>query len=151
MALTPQAFVALKKYIARADSGMVGKNTIYKAVVLTANQRSEITQHLQTLWNNSDYQCPEVIDLKPRHGYESRVVKDRFQSAQYAQWLQDGCSDIATVGVDDRERPRLETALFLDFVGCGYHIHVPIRSDANGVVYIDGVIPKGLNHSATKK
>jgi hypothetical protein len=151
MALTSQALTALKKYIARADTGSIGKDTIYKAVVLTTKQRIEVTQHLQALWNNPDYQCPDVIDLKPRHGYESRVIKDGFPSEQYIQWLLDGCSDQSGVAIDDRERPRLETGLFLDYVGAGYHIHVPIRSDARGVVYVDDVIPKGLASGSTKK
>jgi hypothetical protein len=62
-----------------------------------------------------------------------------------------GCSDESGVAIDERERPRLETRLILDYVGAGYHIHVPIRSDARGVVYVDDVIPKGLASGSTKK
>ncbi|MDI9334620.1 MAG: hypothetical protein QM533_09615 [Cytophagales bacterium] len=150
MALTKQATVALTKFLARADAGMLGKDTIYKAVVLTAAQKVKITDFLRTLWQDNKYICPEILDLKPRHGYESRVLKDGFSSAQYAEWLAFGCSDVAEVSIDERKRPRLHGTLMLDFSGQNYHLLVPIRSDIKGVVYVDDVIPKGLSAGSRK-
>ena len=150
MALTKQAATALTKFLERADAGMLGKDTIYKAVVLTASQRTKIKEFLCVLWQNKQYGCPEILDLKPRHGYESRVLKNGFSSAQYAEWLTFGCSDVAEVSIDERERPRLHGTLMLDFPGQHYHLLVPIRSDIKGVVYVDDVIPKGLPAGSKK-
>jgi hypothetical protein len=151
MSITKQAITALGKYLDRADKGHIGKDTIYQAVVLTASQQNQITAYLRKLWNNSTYNCPPVLDIKPKHGYESRVLKDGFASPIYLEWLILGCSDAAIVDTDDRERPRLKSGLMLDFVGENYHLLVPVRSDVRGVVYVDDVIPKGLPSGSTKK
>ncbi len=151
MPLTLQAQHALRNYASRADAGTVQKLTIYKALKLTQKQRVEIEQHLIQLWSNPSYTCPQVLDLKPMHGYQSRVLKDRFQSADYVSWLIEGCSELAYVHIDERERPRLQSGLRLDFEGIGYSLHVPIRSDAKGAVYVDDVIPKGLQPGTQKR
>ena len=151
MSITKQAITALGKYLDRADTGSVGKDTIYQAVVLTSAQQNQITAYLRELWHNEQYICPAVLDIKPKHGYESRVLKDGFSSNTYKEWLILGCSDAAIVDVDERDRPRLKSGLMLDFVGIDYRLLVPIRSDIRGVVYVDDVIPKGLPSGATKK
>lgn len=148
MSITKQAITALGKYLDRADAGSIGKDTIYQAVVLTPAQQSQITNYLRELWANARYTCPAVLDIKPRHGYESRVLKDVFSSSTYKEWLILGCSDASIVDVDDRDRPRFKSGLMLDFVGIDYHLLVPIRSDVRGVVYVDDVIPKGLPSGA---
>lgn len=151
MALTKGGSKALSQYFERTQaSDKVEKFTIKAAVELTPKQQTDIQAILGVLWALASCACPLVLDLKPHHGYASRVIKDCFSAAQYGRWLELGCSDSATVGQDANGRPRLVYAAMIDYPGYRYNIMVPIRSDARGAVHIDDVIPAGLPAGALK-
>lgn len=142
MAFRPDAHKQLIRYV-EAVSGEPNKETIRGAVLLTEDQRASLEFILRKLWGRTDYRCPLNLDVKPQHGYRSRVLKDGFTAEKYAEWLVAGCSDTATVGTDANGRPHLLVAGTVD----GNHVYdivVPIRSDASGYVHVDDVIPKGL-------
>lgn len=85
-----------------------------------------------------------LLDIKPQHGYRSRVLKDGFAGSQYVEWLVAGCSDVAEVSTDSVGRPNLIVRPVEDGRQVAYDILVPIRSNQDGRVHIDDVIPKGL-------
>jgi hypothetical protein len=151
MALTKDGKKALGTYFAKIQPwGEVPKMTITAAIKLTDKQRDGIEEHLIALWNQPSYTCPAILDLKPRHGYISRVIKDQFPVTQYEEWLDKGCSDLAIVATDNCGRPRLVVATMRDYPKYTYSIVIPIRSDAHGSVHIDDVIPEGLPKGAKK-
>ena len=144
MAFRPEARNALINYVETAiELDGAGKQTIREAVALTDVQRSAIAAALSTWWNRI-YVCPVLIDVKPQHAFNSRIRKDRFPAEDLIDWLVLGCSDTAVVECDERGRPRLAVNDVVDEQNRNYDLFVPIRSDANGYVYIDDVIPKGL-------
>lgn len=145
MALTSDAIKALQLYIEKCRAVGVHKTTIFNAVVLTPSQCQSITALLSDYWSNSEYVCPKVLDIKPHHGYSSRVEKDGFTPEQYLEWLITGCADVASVSNDDQGRPFLLLNVTNDDVfKIPFQIQVPIRSDAKLYVHIDGVIPRGI-------
>jgi len=151
MALLPGSQRALLDYLASAKaSGDAKKQTIARAVKLTAIQQSRLQAALQALWRRADYICPQYIDLRPLHGYASRVLKDNFPPEQYGDWLVLACSDLAVVGTDTRGRPRLCFGPNIDFPDHSYTLVAPVTSDAFGYVHINDVIPSGLPAGATK-
>lgn len=144
MAITSTAYTALLQYCAEAKAlSSPHRATIRGAVVLTGSQQQRIAQVLSALWDKA-MPCPFLLDLKPQHGYQSRVHKDGFGGEQYAEWLAVGCADVAAVGTDKRGRPHLIVNGINDGRGTIYDIMVPVRSTTEGVVYIDDVIPLGL-------
>lgn len=151
MAFTKSGLKALNSYLAKTQaSGVVEKFTIKGAVQLTEQKRAEIEEILVTLWKRPSYACPLVLDLKPHHGYSSRVIKDQFHATQYGIWIEQGCSDLANVTADGDGRPRLTLGPLLDYPNYQYTLVVPIRSDWHGTVHIDDVIPLGLPKGAKK-
>ncbi|HEY4292483.1 hypothetical protein [Luteibacter sp.] len=144
MALTPSAAKALASYCVQAsEAGDPPRATIKGAVVLTIEQQEGITYYLSAFWAG-DVKCPIVLDLKPQHGYRSRVLKDGFTGDQYAEWLAVGCSDVAEVSADRNGRPNLIVRAVDDGRRVTYDVMVPIRSTQDGYVHIDDVIPLGL-------
>src|ERR1700755_3632197 len=144
MALIPSAHTALTDYVVRSQaSGAPAKATVKEAVILTAAQVEKATALLSALWGRA-YPCPGLLDLKPAHGYASRVGKDGYTGDQYVEWLSAGCSDDAMLEADDRGRPNLRVNVTDDNGALLYAIVVPLRSDALGYVHVDDVIPKGL-------
>jgi hypothetical protein len=145
LALTYSSLKALQHYIGKCKISGVHKITISNAVILTSEQCRNITFLLAKYWTNDDYICPTVLDIKPHHGYCSRVEKDGFTPEQYLEWLVAGCSDVATVSSDTIGRPFLLLNVAGDDVlKMPFQIQVPIRSDMKGYVHIDGVIPHGI-------
>lgn len=152
MALTTDAHRALLLYVSQArEQDEPHKATIHKAVILTAGQRDKIAAILSAFWG-TEYRCPPELDLKPQHGYRSRVIKDGFSAERYVEWLVLGCSDVAQVAQDDRGRPHLAIACVKekDTPGGSYTLQVPIRSTAGGYTHVDDVIPKGLKPKQKK-
>lgn len=144
MALAPGAVEALKIYIAQAAAaGKPHKLTIRQAIILTEEQRSEISILLAGVWKR-EMPCPLMLDLKPQHGFQSRVLKDGFTGEQYAEWLAIGCADVAEVSTDANGRPNLIVRAVVDHHAISYDVLVPVRSDSFGRVHIDDVIPRGL-------
>ena len=145
MAFRPEARSALVRYVETAiELDGAAKQTIREAVALTDVQRRAIAAALSAWWNRN-YDCPVLIDVKPQHAFTSRVRKDRFSAEDLTDWVILGCSDAAVVECDERGRPRLAVNDVVDERNRNYDLIVPIRSDANGYVYIDDVIPKGLS------
>lgn len=145
MAFRPDAHKQLLRYAEdAAELALPHKATIADAIVLTADQRLAIEKTLREYWANVSYACRLSLDVKPQHGFASRVLKDGFSPEQYVEWLVAGCSDIAVVGTDSHGRPALVVADIVDERAVGYDLIVPIRSDVRGYVHIDDVIPKGL-------
>ena len=65
----------LREYIARVDAtGKPEKLTFANAVVLTPKRQDALQNLLMSMWNRPDYMCPQKLALKPKHGYESRVL-----------------------------------------------------------------------------
>ena len=145
MAFRPDAHRQLLRYAhdaaAKADPH---KLTITGAVVLTDGQHAAILKILRDFWSQGEYTFPKSLDVKPRHGFRSRVRKDGFSPDQYVEWLVAGCSDIADVRTDERGRPSLIVSHVQDENRIVYDLLVPIRSAQRGYVHIDDVIPKGL-------
>jgi hypothetical protein len=107
LALSPFAHKALTLYIEQvAISRVPHKSTIAQAVALTHGQRLEISALLSSFWGR-EIRCPAILDMKPQHGYQSRVLKDGFQPDQFLEWIVIGCSDTAEVSTDFRGRPNL--------------------------------------------
>lgn len=144
MALTVAAHKALTMYVERADIDGPAKQTIVRAVALTLAQKQAAELILREYWGQPSYACPSILDLKPQHGYRSRVQKDNYPSPRYVEWLVAGCADVAAVRADPSGRPQLLVAGVEDETGHTYDLLVPIRSDVHGYVHIDDVIPKGL-------
>jgi hypothetical protein len=144
LGITPQGARALRDYIEQARVQGPSKRKLYAAVALTGAQRAATVEALRRLWRNPNFVCPAQLALKPLHGYESRVLKDGFTSAQYCAWLMIGCADAAVVKCDRSGRPFLFTTGMVDVTERVYDLIVPIRSDSKGNVSIDDVIPKGL-------
>jgi len=146
LAITPIAHQWLLNYVAEAAKlGAPPKGTSKKAVILTARQKDDLTPLLRLQWNNPKYTCPPEMDIKPQHGYISRVTKDGFLPEDYIEWLVAGCSDLAIVTTDPRSgRPNLTLASVKGRWTQTFDIVVPITSDALGYVHIYDVIPKGL-------
>ncbi len=145
MAITPEGHRALEAYIANAQRfGRPDRINIGQAVTLTDSQVEALTRILTEYWGRP-YECPKVLDIKPHHGYLSRVNKDNYPPDQYVLWLVAGCSDVATVEVEEANgRPRLVISNVCDHHSKSYSLIVPVRSDTHGHVHIDDVIPKGL-------
>ena len=150
MGITPQGARALGIYLDQAGRDGPTKRKLYAAVVLTDAQVEAVEHALKQYWRRPDFNCPRKLPLKPLHGYESRVLRDRFAVAQYREWLEIGCSDAAVVACDRSGRPFLLIAGMTDFPGYAYDLIVPIRSDSKASVSIDDVIPKGLPPGARK-
>ncbi|MBJ7309614.1 hypothetical protein ACFOLJ_09710 [Rugamonas sp. CCM 8940] len=152
MPMTTVALRVLGEYVARVQaSGKLEKVTISNAVKLTSQQQADLQQLLVGLWKRADYLCPANVDLKPRHGYNSRVIKDQFTGQQYIDWLEAGCSDAAVAGAAaDGSRIHLGFGPMGDYPNITYQLVVPIRSDFFGSVHIDDVIPDGLPAGAKK-
>ena len=143
MALIPAAHKALVNYVGQASLGTPTNIVIVGAVVLTLIQQREISDALTQFWGRQ-YLVPKILDLYPRHGYESRVLKDGFSGTQFVEWIVAGCSDAAIVNCDGRGRPRLVVPNVSDHFNTTYDIVVPVGSDTHGKVQIFDVIPKGL-------
>jgi hypothetical protein len=152
MAITTVGRRVLNEYVARVQStGKLEKLTIANAVSLTPKQQSDLQNLLVNMWDRPDYICPKNLALKPRHGYNSRVLQDGFTGQQYAEWLELGCSDAAIVASDAYgKRIHLAFGPMGDYPNITYNLIVPVHSDSNGSVHIDDVIPKGLAAGATK-
>jgi len=143
VALNPVAYRALLNYIAEVPKQPTGRPhtvTVKDAVVLTTVQQKTLETVLTAYWGKP-YPCPLLLDIKPRHGYESRVLKDGYPPMKYLEWLTAGCSDVAIASADTKGRPRLLIPV-TDEMG-QYRILVPLRSDTFGV-HVDDVIPLGL-------
>ena len=144
MAFRSEARNALIRYVETAvELDGADKQTIRDAIVLTDTQRSAITAALSAWWNRI-YRCPVLVDVKPQHAFNSRIGKDGFSAEDLIDWLVLGCSDAAVVERDERGRPRLAVNDVVDERNRNYDLIVPIRSDTNGYVYVDDVIPRGL-------
>lgn len=117
---------------------------IREAIVLTNNQIVRVSEILTALWRR-EYLCPAILDLRPTHGFESRILKDGYSLARYVEWLVLGCSDAAEVAAEQSGRPHLLVRDVCDEGSQKYDIVVPLRSDYRGVVHVDGVIPRGLS------
>ncbi len=120
-------------------SGPTAK-TLHKAIELTPSQQNGLEGAFSQQWGKQ-YPVPGAIDLKPKHGYESRVLKDGFSSSDYVKWLENGAADEATVTVDRLGRPALTNQFVDPTRGTSYSVRIPIRSDSSGAVYADDVIP----------
>lgn len=142
MAMTPDAHKALTRYCDWAAQTGPPNDTIFATVRLTLEQQQALARALTAHWGRQ-YACPREIDLKPRHGYESRCMKDGFSKERYIEWLVAGCSDTALIDTDHVGRPRLVIRHVQDESSCTYDFVVPINSDTHGRVHIGGVIPSG--------
>ena len=132
------------RYVEHAAlSGVPQNATAKQAVALTCLQQAQLTRHLTAYWGRP-YECPRVLDLKPRHGYASRVLKDGFDPTDFVEWLVAGCSDVAEVAVQPNGRPFLIVPAMEGRWPCRFDLVVPITSDAFGYVHVFDVIPKGL-------
>ncbi|MCC8364144.1 hypothetical protein LK996_13785 [Lysobacter sp. A6] len=144
MAITADAHRWLLRYVEHvAVSGVPQNATAKQAVALTRLQQAHLTRHLTAYWGKP-YECPRVLDLKPRHGYASRVLKDGFDPTDFVEWLVAGCSDVAEVAVQENGRPFLILPAVDARWSCDFELIVPITSDAFGYVHVFDVIPKGL-------
>lgn len=144
LAIIVAAHKALNAYLEQSQKeGKPLNVTVFGAVCLTLEQQTAVSAALTAYWCR-DYRCPKILDIKPRHGYESRVLKDGFSGEQYVEWLVAGCSDVAVVSCDGQGRPRLVVRCVQDQHPAVYDIVVPINSDAHGKVHISGMIPSGL-------
>ncbi|NUS60929.1 MAG: hypothetical protein HOQ01_08275 [Lysobacter sp.] len=144
MAITEDAQRWLMRYVEHAAvSGVAHNATAKQAVALTCLQQAHLTRHLTAYWGKP-YECPRVLDLKPRHGYASRVLKDGFAPVDFVEWLVAGCSDVAEVRVQGNGRPYLIVPAMDGRWSCNFDLIVPITSDAFGYVHVFDVIPKGL-------
>jgi hypothetical protein len=144
MAITIPAQRVLGEYVARAQStGVAEKLVINNAVNLTPQQQLDIQKFLTAVWDRP-YICPPVLPIMPKHGYESRVLKDGFSGQEYVDWLVAGCSDAAVVDLYAGSRIFLRFGPMLDYPNVTYHLEVPIHADASGKVHIMSVVPKGL-------
>jgi hypothetical protein len=152
MAITTKGRRLLYEYAARVQaSGKSERITLDKAVRLTPQQQSDLQNLLVKMWDRPSYICPGELAIKPNHGYNSRVVGDGFSVQQYVAWLEAGCSDAALVRADSHgTRIHLAFGPMGDYPNITYSLVVPVRSDWNGSVHIDDVIPKGLSAGATK-
>jgi hypothetical protein len=150
MSLANHARKALDIYIQQTKkTGTPHKLVIRDAVTLTVVQRASIEECLTAIWKRP-YPCPPVLHLSPKHGYESRVLKDGFSPEQYVEWIERGCSNDALVSTDGAGRPHLLVQNNLDFPRYKYNIVVTLRADAHGSIQIDDVIPRGLPAGAKK-
>lgn len=143
MAVTPEGHRALEAYVAQAAIGGPANTTVWNAVILTDAQVAGLAEVLSAWWGRP-YPCPRTLDIKPRHGYNSRVVKDDYPAEQYVLWLVAACSDVAEVATDPSGRPRLIVPAVSDEQGRNYSLIVPVHTDSHGHVHVDDVIPKGL-------
>jgi hypothetical protein len=124
--------------------------TAKAAILLTARQHAGVSEHLAAYWGRP-YVCPPVLDLKPLHGYRSRVEKDGFRPEEFVEWLVAGCSDVADVAVQPNGRPYLIVRDISDGWPTTFDLVVPITSDHFGYVHVFDVIPKGLPARRHKK
>lgn len=151
MAITASAQKALERYSTDAKAlGRAIKYTIASAVNLTEAQRRDLTDILTHFWGKP-YECPAVLDIKPQHGFQSRVEKDGYAVEDFVLWFVAGCSDVAVAGTDGTGRPRLVVDNLTDDKGRTYSLVVIISCDAHGHVHINDVIPKGLPPRHKKK
>ena len=144
MAITRFAHRWLQDYVREAQrTGVAPKGTAKEAVILTARQRAGLTALLKVQWG-AHYVCPAVLDIKPQHGYQSRVERDGFPVDDYIEWLVAGCSDIAEVAAQPNGRPYLVVRDVRGRWATSFDLIVPITSDHFGYVHVFDVIPKGL-------
>lgn len=150
MQFTPQAGVltgagkqALIDILKKYEQLGASSKTIKNAVDLTSSQQNALASALSQQWGRQ-YTVPSSIDLKPKHGYESRIGKDGFSSTDYLNWLEKGLADEATVTIDKNGRAALQNTFVDPVRNNSYAVKVPIRGDALGAVYGDDVIPIGL-------
>jgi len=74
--MTPDAHRWLLHYVEQARAaGRPHRATAKAAVALTVRQHEQLDERLKVYWG-THYACPDVLDLKPEHGYRSRVEKD---------------------------------------------------------------------------
>lgn len=144
MAITRFAHRWLQDFVAEAHaSGRLPRGTARNAVVLTGVQHAKLAALLKAQWG-SHYACPLAVDIKPQHGYRSRVERDGFLPDDYVEWLVLGCSDVAEVASQEDGRPYLVVRNVRDRWAQTFDLVVPVTSDVFGSVHIPGVIPKGL-------
>lgn len=117
--------------------------SISNAIDLTEPQRKALAEALAAQWGR-EFPVPSSIGLKPKHGYESRVLKDGYSADDYRRWLISAAEDGATLGVDYMGRPGLLNEFVDPVRNNSYQVKMPIRSDSAGQVYADDVIPMGL-------
>ena len=151
MVMTPDAHRWLLHYVEQARaSGLPHRATAKAAVALTVRQHAQLEARLKAYWG-AHYACPAVLDLKPEHGYRSRVDKDGFTPDDYVEWLVAGCSDVADVATQPNGRPYLFVCDVHDGWDRPFDLIVPITSDHFGYVHVFDVIPKGLPARRHKK
>jgi len=151
VALTPSAHAALLWYVEQAQRTGPFKHSIQKAIVLTEVQRQEASAILTAFWGRQ-FECPLLLDLRPMHGYESRILKDGFWPERYVEWLVIGCADVAEIGADYRGRPNLRVrGVEEPTTSAIFDVLVPLRSTSEGVVLVDDVIPQGLDAPKKKQ
>jgi hypothetical protein len=144
VAITRDAHRWLQHYVEQVrSSGTAHRATAKEAVILTHRQRAEITLRLEHYWGRT-YTCPAALDLKPQHGYRSRVEKDGFLPEEYIEWIVAGCSDVAEIEAQPNGRPYLLVRDVRDGWATPFDLIVPVTSDAFGYVHLFDVIPKGL-------
>ncbi len=141
--LNPSAIHRLQEILGQYDRKGPTSRTIREAIDLTPQQRTQIESHLSEQFGRH-MPVPSSIDLKPRHGYESRVLKDGFSSDDLLRWFVAGADDSAKVVTGARGRigllgrdPGTATSRPAD-------VRLTVRGDAFGNVYADDVIPEGV-------
>ena len=152
MPLTSSGKKALKHYCTTATNsgGNPPKFNIAEAVKLTPAQREAVSAALTRAWGRA-YICPFGLDIKPRHAYESRIIKDQYPISDLILWFELGCSEGATV---HSEPAGGRTCLVYEGwtqYDQRFDIRVLISADTHGNVHIFDVIPKGLEPIKQKK
>jgi hypothetical protein len=144
VAITRDATHWLRMYVEQAlRSGVAHRATAKEAVALTRQQHADLEASLRVFWARP-YPCPRVLDLKPQHGYRSRVEKDGFHADEFVRWLVAGCSDVAEVATQSNGRPYLVLRSVQEAGKGDFDLIGPITSDQLGYVHVFDVIPKGL-------
>lgn len=143
-ALRPDVIPILRSMLQRFAEGETKPRTIRDAIELTPAQRAGVAQGLQAQWGKP-VEVPASLDLKPLHGFTSRVIQDDYSVDDLLRWYVSGADDAAIPRFGANAIGRQQTGLVNRYSdparGKEYEVTLPVHSDAFGRVWTDSVIP----------
>lgn len=142
-ALNPAARDRLHAILQEYERTGPTARSISNAIDLTPQQREGIAKILSEQFGRP-IPVPPSIALKPRHGYESRVLKDGFTTEDLLRWFVAGSDDSAAAVADRRGRAGLLGRDAGTSTKIPANVRLTVRGDALGNVYADDVIPEKI-------
>jgi hypothetical protein len=146
MTIKSDKIESLEKQARKWDEGNKGNPKITDFLILTGKQQSDLKRHLDQNWDPKyRHEVPRFIPAKLKHGYDSRVVRNKFSTDQFIDWIKAAGSDKAIIG--STEKPK-KVGLKSDYTnpktGKTYPVILTIDASSAGNFLVTSVIPVGV-------